>query len=217
MRNHMRITVLTTIILLVSAGCAGLGQSKKEQFAGEGCLGGGAGGGLLGAVVSKDKDKAKNAAIGAAASCAAAAVVGYQVGARTEEYANSQEAVSAEVARSERNLTEVRQYNTQVAQNIQDYEQHILEIRNSELSAAEKNEGLTEAREVVTDQRQQAAAAHKSVNEELKIAAEQYNTYRTSTAPEEADAWRQKLVALQEERNILGSHVNSLNALSASI
>ena len=216
MRNPVRIAALTSAFVLVVSGCAGSGDKKSEEFAVQGCAAGALGGATLGALTG-GSDKAKSAALGAAAGCAAGAVVGYQIGARTDEYASEQEAVATEIARSDKNLTEVRDYNAQLIQNIQDYEQHIAELKSSALGATEKQNNLTETRELVLQQREQAFAAYNSVNQEFKTAVQQYSKYKSSAVPAEAEGWRQQLVALQEERNLLGSHVNSLNALSASI
>lgn len=216
MRNRVRMSIFTASLVLAFSGCASNGESKKQEYAAQGCLAGAVGGAGIGALLS-DKDKTKKAALGAAAGCAAGAVVGYQIGARTDEYADAQEAVTSEIARNDQNLSEVREYNAQLVQNIGEYERHISEVKQSTQSAEEQQASLTEARQLVTDQRDQAYAAYNSVNEEFKTSVEQYSKYKSSTATEESESWRLKLVALQQERNILGEHVNSLNSLSASI
>lgn len=213
------IVILTMAILL--SGCAGMDkteESKSKQYSLQGCIAGGAVAGILTYVMQSDDDNAlTKSLIASALGCMAGAVIGFEIGERTEKYANAQQAAEAETLRNKETAARLQQYNTSLEVNISDYETEIAKIRNSTLTAQEKQESLKETKQIVVEQKAKAADALSNTENELNEAKNQYADYKDSLNTPTNDKWEDQLANLEQEKLILSRHVNTLNALDASI
>jgi septal ring factor EnvC (AmiA/AmiB activator) len=207
-----------TVVALLTTSCAQIEKSKKSQYSVQGCVAGGLGAGIIAYVKNRgDDDSKEKVAIASMLGCMAGAVAGYHIGQRTEEYADAQSAARTEIKRNEKHLSEIKQYNAQLAQNIEDYRKEINMIKDSKLQQHEKKENLSKTMEIASKQRVKARESLNTLNEEIVLAKKQYNTYKASVESVDKGNWEVRLVGLEEEKEILASHVNSLNNLDASI
>jgi uncharacterized protein YlxW (UPF0749 family) len=209
---------VVAIIALLTSSCVQTGESKKTQYSVQGCAAGGLGAGVVSYVKNRgEEDSKEKVAIASMLGCMAGAVAGYHIGKRTEEYADAQSAARAEIERNEKHVSELKQYNAQLAQNIEDYKKEIKMIKDSELQQKEKNENLVKTKEIASKQRVKAAESLNTLNEEIVLAKKQYDTYHASVEPVDKENWEIRLASLEQEKDILASHVNSLNNIDASI
>ncbi|MCB1754514.1 MAG: hypothetical protein KDJ38_03270 [Gammaproteobacteria bacterium] len=217
MSNKTKSFITTLAILVILSACAkDMKQSDKLTI--QGCTVGGFGAGALAFIkYSGQKDAKEKIAISSMLGCIAGTVVGYHIGKRTEHYTNAQQAADEEIAFNRNSTKELKKYNQQLATNISDYEQQISMIRDSKESAADKKKNLQETKSIIAKQRNKAQTALADVEAELLAAQNQYAQYKDSTPPETSTDWRQELAALQQEKEILSSHVSTLNAMDASI
>ena len=216
-RYQSLLTIVTAITIAVS-GCAQMEESKSKQYALQGCAVGGLATGLVTYYLNRDdKDAKKKAAIAGMLGCMAGAVVGYQVGERTEEYTDAQDAARSEIARNEAQTEGLRQYNAQLAQNVEDYNKQINTIKDSNLSAQEKMEKLKETDEIVAKQRMKATDSLRSVEADISEAKKQYKTHQAEATPQDKGKWQTEIASYEQEKEILSDHVSTLNALDTSI
>jgi len=204
-----------TAIAIAVPGCAQIQESKSKQYAVQGCAIGGMTAGALAYVL--DGFDVETAAIAGALGCMAGAVVGYQVGKRTEEYTDAQNAARSEIARNEEQTVGLRKYNAQLAQNVEDYNKQISKIKGSNLSEEEKKENLEKTREIVAEQRMKANDALKNVEVDIADARKQYKTHQAEATTQDKKKWQAELASYEKEKKILSEHVSTLNALDASI
>jgi len=205
-------------ITIAASGCAQMGESKSKQYAAQGCAVGALAAGVVAYYMNRDdKDAKKKAVIASMLGCMAGAVVGYQVGERTEEYADAQEAARSEIARNEEQTAGLRQYNAQLAQNIEDYNKQVSTIKDSNLSEQEKEEGLKKTNEIVAQQRMKATDSLSSVAADFSEAKKQYKTHQAEAAPQDKKKWQTEIASYEQEKKILSEHVSTLSALDASI
>jgi DNA repair exonuclease SbcCD ATPase subunit len=213
--------IATLTFAILQSGCAQMGMfgdTKSKQFSVQGCLAGGTAAGLLTYVIERgDENAHKKALIASALGCMAGAVVGFKIGERTEEYANARYAAEAETSRNKDTVNRLRQYNASLEVNISDYKKQIQNIRETSLSAQEKREALKKTKEIVSNQRTKAAEALTKTKKELENTREQYAKFKGSLNKEQAHDWEEQLANLEQEKLILSQHINTLNALDASI
>ncbi len=216
-RYNSLITIGTAITIAIS-GCVQTGDTKSKQYAVQGCAVGALGAGLVTYLANlNDKDAKKKAAIAGMLGCMAGAVVGYQVGKRTEVYADAQHAARSELARNGEHTNKLRQHNAQLAQNIEDYNKQVSMIKDSNISEQEKMKNLKETKEIVAKQRESATDSLKSAEADIAEAKNQYNTYQAKTTPQDKIKWEAEIADYEQEKEILSGHVSTLNALDASI
>ncbi len=212
-----RYTLLAIVIITLISACA-KDAAKKDKFAVQGCTVGGFGAGALAYIkFHGDKDAKEKVAIASMLGCIAGTVVGYKIGERTEKYADAQAAAEKEIALNRKNTENLRQYNQSLKTNIDDYNQQIAMIKDSKMSASQKNKDLKDTKEIIAKQRDKAKSALAAVENELSVAQSQYDEFSTKTAQNQSENWEQQIVSLQLEKEILSEHVSTLNALDASI
>lgn len=201
---------------LLSACAKDMKQSDKLVL--QGCAVGGFGAGALAYITHiGDKDVKDKAAIAAMLGCIAGTVAGYHIGKRTEKYADAQQASEKEIALNRQNAKDLKKYNAQLQINIDDYNQQIAIINDSKVSAADKKNNLKKTKSIIANQRDKAKKSLAEVEKDLVVAQNQYSEYKGKTPTEKSEDWSQQLAALQQEKEILSSHVSTLNALDASI
>ena len=215
MIGYRSLVTLGTAIAIAVQGCAQMEETKSKQYAVQGCAIGGMTAGALAYVL--DGFDMETAAIAGALGCMAGAVVGYQVGKRTEEYTDAQNAARSEIARNEEQTEGLQKYNTQLAQNVEDYNKQISKIKDSNLSEEEKKENLDKTREIVAEQRMKANNALKNVEVDIAVARKQYKTHQAEATTQDKKKWQAELASYEKEKQILSGHVSTLNAMDASI
>jgi len=215
MIGYRSLLTIGMAIAIAVPGCAQMGESKSKQYAAQGCAIGGMTAGALAFVL--DGFDVQTAAIAGALGCMTGAVVGYQVGKRTEEYTDAQNAATSEIARNEEQTEGLQKYNAQLAQNVEDYNKQISAIKGSNLSEEEKKENLEKTREIVTQQRMKANNSLKNVEVDIADARKQYKTHQAEVTAQDKDIWQAEIASYEKEKEILSAHVGTLNALDASI
>lgn len=218
MSGFKSLLTIGTAITIAASGCAQTGDTKSKQYALQGCAVGALVAGLVAYYKNPDdKDAKKKAVIASMLGCMAGAVVGYQVGKRTEEYADAQDAARSEIARNEAQTEGLRQYNAQLALNIEDYNKQLSTIKDSNLSVQDKMEKLKDTNEVVAKQRMKATDSLTSVEADIAEAKKQYNTHQAEATPQDKNKWQAEIASYEQEKEILSDHVSTLNALDTSI
>ena len=215
MIKYRSLVIIGTAIAIAVPGCAQIKESKSKQYAVQGCAIGGMTAGALAYVL--DGFDMETAAIAGALGCMAGAVVGYQVGKRTEEYTDAQNAARSEIARNEEQTEGLQKYNAQLAQNVEDYNKQISKIKGSNLSEEEKKENLEKTRGIVAEQRMKANNALTNVEVDIADARKQYKIYQAEATTQDKKKWQAELASYEKEKQILSEHVGTLNALDASI
>jgi uncharacterized protein YlxW (UPF0749 family) len=215
MIKYRSLVIIGTAIAIAVPGCAQMGESKSKRYAVQGCAIGGMTAGALAYVL--DGFDVETAAIAGALGCMAGAVVGYQVGKRTEEYTDAQNAATSEIARNEEQTQGLQKYNAQLAQNIEDYNKQISTIKGSNLSEGEKKENLEKTREIVAEQRMKAADSLTTVETDISEAKKQYSSHQAEATTQDKNKWQAEIASYEKEKEILSGHVSTLNALDASI
>ena len=215
MIKYRSLVTIGTAIVIAVPGCAQIRESKSKQYAIQGCAVGGLATGVATYVLGGfDMEKA---AIAAALGCMAGAVVGYHIAKRTEEYTDAQDAARSEIARNEKQTEELRQYNAQLAQNVEDYNKQISTIKGSNLSEQEKMEDLKKTKEIVAKQQMKATDSLRNVEVDITDAKKQYKTHKAEATTEDKNKWQAEIASYEKEKAILSEHVSTLNALDASI
>ncbi|MEN8130252.1 MAG: hypothetical protein ABFS45_08665 [Pseudomonadota bacterium] len=218
MSRYKSLVAIGTAITIAISGCVQTGDTKSKQFAVQGCAVGGLGAGVVTYLANlNDKDANKKALIAGMLGCMAGAVVGYQIGKRTEVYADAQHAARSEIARNEEHTIKLQQNNAQLAQNIEEYNTQISHIKDINYSEQEKMKKLKEVNEIVTQQRIKATDTLKSVEADIAESNKLYNTYHAEALPQDKDKWAAEIADYEQEKEILSGHVSTLNALDASI
>lgn len=218
MSRYTLLITLSMAITIAVSGCVKTGETKSSQYAVQGCATAGLGAGVTTFIKNRDDANAKEkAAISSMLGCMAGSVAGYQVGKRTDEYADAQSAANAEITRSQKHTNELKQYNAQLAQNIEDYKGEVGKIKEANLSAQEKTDNLKKTKEIVAKQHTQAAQSLKNMDDELNSVKMYYDTNQGSVAAQDKTAWKDQIASLEQEKLILSKHVSTLNALDASI
>jgi len=215
MIRYRSLVTIGTAIAIALPGCAQMGETKSKQYAIQGCAIGGMTAGALAYVL--DGFDIETATIAAALGCMAGAVVGYQVGKRTEEYADAHVAARSEITRNEEQIEGLRQYNAQLAQNVKDYNEQISTIKGSSLDEQEKMESLKKTKEIVANQRMKATDSLKNVELDIADAKKHYKTHQAEATSQDKKKWQAELASYEKEKKILSEHVSTLNALDASI
>ena len=218
MYKYISLAIICSLTILAATGCGQNGATKRSQFAIQGCAAGGVTTGLATYAKNRDDDDAmKKSAITSMLGCMAGGVVGYQVGKRTEEYSDAQSAAISEIARNEAQTDELRQFNAQLEQNILDYKKQIGTINDANINQEEKMKNLINTKEIVAKQRRKATNSLKSIVLDIIETKNQYSTYQLETTSQEKNKWQAEIAVYEQEKEILSKHVNTLNALDASI
>lgn len=215
MIKYRSLVIICTAITIAVPGCAQIKESKSKQYAVQGCAIGGLSTGVATYVLGGfDMQKA---AIAGALGCMGGAVVGYHIAKRTEEYADAQDAARSEIARNEKQTEDLRQYNAQLAQNVEDYNKQISTIKGSNLSEQEKMDDLKRTREIVANQQMKATDSLRNVEVDIADAKKQYKTHKADATTKDKKEWQAEIASYEKEKAILSDHVSTLNALDSSI
>lgn len=218
MNKRKLLIAAVSIAAIATSGCAQMSEKKSTEFSIQGCAVGGLGVGAVTYLANLgDENATKKAIIAGSLGCMAGAIIGYHIGTRTEQYANAQEAASAEIARNEENTLKLKQHNAQLAQNIEDYNTQIKTIKDSNLSNEEKLQDLRQTKDIVSKQRAKAIEALNITKSDIAAANEQYNNYQAQVTTQDKAKWGSELAEYEKEKDILSEYVNTLNALDASI
>ena len=211
--------IAAVTVPLALYGCANTGELKQsESFSIQGCVAGGLGAGALAYLKYRDDpDRDEKIAIVTAIGCFGGAMVGYKVGKRTEEYADAQQAAQAEIARNKKHTEELRQVNSRLQENIDEYNKQIQKIENSTFTAREKQEQKHDIKKYVSGQLNKAKASLGEVETELAAANREFQSFQATASQADREAWRVELASLEQEKDILSGHVSTLNALDSSI
>jgi hypothetical protein len=209
------LVTIGTVIAIAVPGCAQMEESKSKQYAVQGCAIGGLSAGALAYVL--DGFDMESAAIAGALGCMAGAIGGYQVGKRTEEYTDAQNAARSEIARNEEQTEGLQKYNTLLAQNVEDYNKQISTIKGSNLSGEEKKENLEKTKEIIAEQRMKANSSLKNVEMDIAETRKQYKIHQAEATVQDKNQWQAEIASYEKEKEILSGHVSTLNALDASI
>jgi outer membrane lipoprotein SlyB len=206
---------------LTVSGCASTGETKSESesknYDVQGCIAGGLAAGFITYYKNfGEEDALKKTAIAGALGCMAGAVIGYQVEKRTQQYVDAQQAARTELARNQAETEKLKQYNAQVAQNIEDYKQQISDIQQVNYTEEEKMDKLLQLNDIVARQRTKAMDALSSVETDIAQAMEQFDTYQAGATPQDRDQWSAELASYQQEKQILTEYVGELNTLYAT-
>ncbi len=218
MNRYISLVTICSVALFAATSCGKKETTKRSEFAIQGCAVGGLTTGLVAYAKNRDDDDAmKKSAITSMLGCMAGGVVGYQVGKRTEEYTDAQSAAISEIARNEAQTDELQQFNAQLEQNILDYKKQIGTIKDSNISEEDKMNNLQNTKEIVAKQRRKATNSLKSIVLDIIETKDQYSFYQQEATPQEKNKWQAEIAVYEQEKGILSKHVNTLNALDASI
>lgn len=198
-------------------GCSmsgGPGKSKQKEYITQGCVGGG----LFGAVVASTLGGGDNVGKAALFGCGLGVVAGYQIAQRTDKYVDAKKAISAETQRNIATVNLVRNNNRQLANKISKYKSELARINRSKLSAQDKRVQLTAISKSLKEQLAMSKSNLSSVKNELTVTRGLYSKYKVAVVPQDkSGAYKQKITELETEKNILSKHVQSLNAMNATI
>lgn len=210
--------LITGIALaLTVSGCASTGETKSKNYDVQGCVATGVTAGAITYFANfGEEDALKKTMIASALGCMAGAVIGYQVEKRTQQYADAQQAARTELARNQAETENLKQYNAQLAQNIEDYKQKISDIQQVNYTEDEKKDKLQQINDIVARQRTKATDALSNVETDIAEAMDQFDAYRAHAPPQDIDQWSAELASYQQEKQILTEHVGELNTLYAT-
>jgi len=197
-------------------GCSasgGPGKSKQKEYITQGCIGGG----IIGAVAASALGSGENAGKAAIFGCGLGAIIGYQIAKRTDKYVDAGKAISAETKRNINTVNLVRKNNNKLAAQITKYKTALNRIKYSKMSEQGKKRELTTISKSLKKQLTMSSSNLTSVQQELKVTRGLYTKYKKSVPENKSATYKNKISELEQEKNILSKHVQSLNAMNATI
>ena len=197
-------------------GCSasgGPGKSKQKEYVTQGCIGGG----IIGAVAASALGSGENAGKAAIFGCGLGAIIGYQIAKRTDKYVDAGKAISAETKRNINTVNLVRKNNNKLAAQITKYKTALNRIKYSKMSEQGKKRELTTISKSLKKQLTMSSSNLTSVQQELKVTRGLYTKYKKSVPENKSATYKNKISELEQEKNILSKHVQSLNAMNATI
>lgn len=208
-------SILIGSLLVGCSMSGGPGKSKQKEYVTQGCIGGG----LLGVVAASALGSGDNVGKAALFGCGLGAVIGYEIARRTDKYVDANKAISAETARNIETVNLVRNNNRKLANKITKYKTELARINRSKMSAEGKRGQLAAVSKSLKQQLSMSTSNLAGVREELTVTRGIYSKFKnTKSVPQnKSGAFKQKIAELEQEKNILSKHVQSLNAMNATI
>ena len=217
MQAKRYLTIAMSLILALISGCA-TDMKQSEKLSAQGCFAGAVGAGAVAYLTRLGKKDAKDVAfIAGMMGCIAGSILGHEIGRKADEYESAQVAAEEEIEFNRQSAKSLNAYNQALAINIKDYEKQIDAIKNSELSARERQENLQKTRDIVSVQRKKASEALTNTERELGKSRVIFADYQAEMSDDDSGDWEIQIAALEQEKQILSEHVSTLNALDASI
>lgn len=213
--NYKNISTSIFIATALSA-CSvsgGPGKSKQKEYVTQGCIGGG----IIGAVAASVLGSSEKAGKAALFGCGLGAVVGYQIAQRTDKYVDANKAISTETQRNINTVKLVKGNNKKLAARITKYKTTLNSIKYSKISEQGKKRELAKVSSALKKQLAMSSNNLSSVQQELKVTRGLYSKYKKSVPENKSITYKNKISELEQEKNILSKHVQSLNAMNASI
>lgn len=201
------------IFLTACSASGGPGKSKQKEYVTQGCIGGG----ILGAVAATAMGSGENAGKAAIFGCGIGAVIGYQIAKRTDKYVDANKAISTETQRNINTVNLVKDNNRKLAARITKYKTSLNQIKYSRMSEQGKKRRLANISSSLKKQLTMSSENLTSVQQELKVTRGLYSKYKKSVPKNKSATYKSKISELEQEKNILSKHVQSLNAMNASI
>lgn len=201
------------VFLTACSASGGPGKSKQREFVTQGCIGGG----LIGAVAATAIGSGENAGKAAVFGCGIGAVIGYTIAQRTEKYVDANNAISAETQRNINTVNLVKDNNQKLAARITKYKTSLNTIKYSKVSEESKKQELSNISNSLKEQLTMSSSNLTSVQKELQVTRGLYSKYKNSSPITDSSTYELKINELEQEKNILSNHVQSLNAMNASI
>lgn len=201
------------ILVVGCSASGGPGKSKQREYVTQGCIGGG----ILGAVAATALGSGENAGKAAVFGCGLGAIIGYQIAQRTDKYVDANKAISSETQRNINTVNLVRNNNRKLATRITKYKTALNSIKYSKMSEEGKKHELTAVSDSLKKQLTMSTNNLTSVQQELKITRGLYSKYKNSVPQDKSATYQNKISELEQEKNILSKHVQSLNAMNATI
>ena len=205
--------ILIGSFLLGCSMSGGPGKSKQKEYVTQGCVGGG----LLGVVAATTLGSGEDAGKAAIFGCGLGAIIGYKIAKRTDKYVDANKAIDAETERNIATVNLVRNNNQKLATKISKYKTELTRIKRSKLSAEGKKGQLTAVSRSLKSQLSMSESNLISVNNELEVTQNLYTKYKASVPKKKTGTYKRKISELLQEKNILSKHVQSLNAMNATI
>ena len=206
-------SLLAGILLTACSASGGPGKSKQKEYVTQGCIGGG----LLGAVAATAMGAGENAGKAAVFGCGIGAVIGYQIAKRTDKYVDANKAISTETQRNINTVNLVRNNNNRLAARISKYKTVLNTIKYSKINEQAKKRELTNISSSLKKQLTTSSNNLASVQQELKVTRNLYTKYKNSVPKDKTTTYKNKISELEQEKNILSKHVQSLHAMNATI
>ena len=203
-------------ISVLVAGCSasgGPGKSKQKEYVTQGCIGGGIIGAIAASALGSGEDAGKAAAFG----CGLGAVIGYQIAERTDKYVDAKKAISAETQRNINTVNLVKDNNNKLSARITKYKTVLNEIKYSKRTEQSKKRELNIVSNSLKKQLEMSNSNLGSVQQELQVTRSLYSKYKNSVRPDKSGVYQNKITELEQEKNILNKHVQTLNAMNATI
>ncbi len=206
-------SIFIATFLTACSVSGGPGKSKQKEYVTQGCIGGG----LLGAIAATAMGSGENAGKAAIFGCGIGAVIGYQIAKRTDKYVDAKKAISTETQRNINTVNLVRNNNNKLAARITKYKTALNNIKYSKMSEQNKKRELTNISTSLKKQLSMSSSNLSSVQQELKVTRGLYSKYKRSVPKDKSVTYKNKISELEQEKNILSKHVQSLNAMNATI
>ena len=206
-------SIFIAIFLTACSASGGPGKSKQKEYVTQGCIGGG----VLGAVAATAIGSGENAGKAAVFGCGIGAVIGYQIAKRTDKYVDAGKAIATETQRNINTVNLVKGNNRKLAARITKYKTILNSIKYSKMSEQAKKRELTNISSSLKKQLAMSSSNLSSVQQELKVTRGLYFKYKKSVPKNKSATYKNKISELEQEKNILSKHVQSLNAMNASI
>jgi len=211
--QNIATSVFIATFLTACSASGGPGKSKQREYVTQGCIGGG----IIGAVAASALGSSNDAGKAAIFGCGLGAVIGYQIAKRTDKYVDAGKAISAETQRNINTVNLVRKNNNKLATQITKYKTALNRIKYSKMSENAKKRELTTVSNSLKKQLNMSSSNLTSVQQELKITRGLYSKYKNSVPQDKSATYQNKISELEQEKNILSKHVQSLNAMNATI
>ena len=217
MRSGLKSVVIVSIVMI--SGCAELDKmTREESMSYQGCIAGGVGAGMLGYIkYHGDKNVKRKIALLVAMGCVAGGVAGLEIGRRTQKYVDAENAAQEEIKRNSENIEKLSELNEKLSANIEEYHRQISVLKESNLSEEEKHDNINIIKKYIEDRKEKAEQSLQVVEREIIAANEQLQQFQAGVKRENLQAWKEKLAGLEREKQILSTHVKTLNAMDTSI
>lgn len=211
--KNIATSIFIGVFLSACSASGGPGKSKQKEYVTQGCIGGG----IFGAVAATALGSSENAGKAALFGCGIGAVIGYQIAQRTDKYVDAGKAISTETQRNINTVNLVRKNNNKLATRIAKYKTALNRIKYSKVSEQGKKRELTSLSKSLKKQLTMSSSNLSSVQQELKVTRGLYAKYKSSVPKDKSATYQNKISELEQEKNILSKHVQSLNAMNATI